>query len=90
MITSLAVRFFQIVFGAIVLGLSITAIKWQGHGSAPATTSYSAFTGAFGMLAALIGVAAIFIEALPQRIVDALASVLFLAGGIVRRPILAS
>ncbi|KAK5125055.1 hypothetical protein LTR85_001246 [Meristemomyces frigidus] len=84
-ITSLVVRFFQFVFGAIVLGLSITAIKWQWQGSAPATSSYSAFTGAFGMLTALIGTAAIFIDAVPDlimAIVDALASVLFLAGGI--------
>ncbi|KAK4549532.1 hypothetical protein LTR36_006529 [Oleoguttula mirabilis] len=85
MITSLAVRFFQLVFGAVVLGLSITAIEWQYFGSAPATTTYCAFAGAFGMLTALIGTAAIFVEAVPDlimAIVDALASVLFLAGGI--------
>lgn len=59
MIASLIVRLFQIVFGAVVLGLSITAIEWQWVGSAPATTTYSAFAGAFGMLTALIGTAII-------------------------------
>ena len=85
-ITALVVRILQIIFGAIVLGLSIKAIKWQRYGSAPATTSYSAFAGAFGILTALVGIATIFMEAVPDlimAIVDALASILFLAGGTV-------
>jgi len=79
-------RVFQIVFGAVVLGLSITAIKWQQHGSAPATSSYCAFVGALGMLAALIGAAVTFVDRIPDlimAIVDGLAAILFVAGGIV-------
>ncbi|TKA42390.1 hypothetical protein B0A54_06840 [Friedmanniomyces endolithicus] len=86
MIGNLIARAFQILCGAVVLGLSISAIKWQYFGSAPATTSYSAFAGAFGVLAALIGIATSFVEAIPEIImvgVDGLAAVLLLAGGLV-------
>jgi hypothetical protein len=79
----------RIVFGAVVLGLSIEAIKWQYYGAAPATSPYSAFAGAFGILVALVGIAAGFIDAIPGLImaaVDGLATLLFLAGGIVSLP----
>ncbi|KAK1057538.1 hypothetical protein LTR12_008689 [Friedmanniomyces endolithicus] len=85
MIGNLIARAFQLLCGAIVLGLSISAIKWQYFGSAPATTSYSAFAGAFSVLAALIGIATSFVEAIPEIImvgVDGLAAVLLLAGGL--------
>ncbi|KAK3075044.1 hypothetical protein LTR53_002015 [Teratosphaeriaceae sp. CCFEE 6253] len=85
MLANLITRGLQIVFGAVVLGLSITAIQWQHFGSAPATSSYSAFAGAFAILAGLIGIAAGFFDAIPQlimAIVDGLASLLLLAGGI--------
>jgi len=86
MLTNLLARAGQLIFGAVVLGLSITAVKWQMYGAAPAVSGYNAFVGAFGMLAALIGTAVIWIDAVPDlimAIVDGLASVLFLAGGIV-------
>nr|POE49151.1 hypothetical protein CFP56_32301 [Quercus suber] len=85
MIATLITRIFQIIFGIIVLALSIDAIKWQVYGSAPATTGYGAFTGAFCILIGLIGCVAIFVEALPGLIVaaaDGLAAILLLAGGI--------
>nr|POF04597.1 hypothetical protein CFP56_56078 [Quercus suber] len=85
MIATLITRAFQILFGVIVLALSIVAIEWQVFGSAPATTGYGAFTGAFCILIGLIGCAAVFIEALPSVAVaaaDGLAAVLLLAGGI--------
>ncbi|KAK0284190.1 hypothetical protein LTR35_005905 [Friedmanniomyces endolithicus] len=85
MIGNLIARAFQLLCGAVVLGLSISAIKWQYFGAAPATTSYSAFAGAFGVLAALIGIAASFVEAIPEVImvgVDGLAAMLLLAGGL--------
>ena len=87
MIGNLIARAFQLLCGAVVLGLSISAIKWQYFGAAPASTSYSAFAGAFGVLAALIGIATSFVEAIPEIImvgVDGLAAVLLLAGGLVR------
>lgn len=86
MLANFIVRGLQIIFGVIVLGLSIGAVKWQVIGTAPATTGYNAFAGAFGILTALIGIAAAFMEMIPElimAIVDGLASVIFLAGGIV-------
>ena len=86
MLTTLITRACQLLFTAIVLGLSISALRWQLYGSVPATTSYNAFAGAFGLLGALIGLAAIWVSAIPELImsaVDAVASILLLAGGIV-------
>ncbi|KAF2461408.1 marvel domain-containing protein [Lineolata rhizophorae] len=85
MIVNLALRFFQLLFAAVVLGLSVSLIKKQEFGDAPATMGYSAFTGGFGLLAALVGTAAIFMEAISGIIilgVDGLTSLIFLAGGI--------
>jgi len=85
MLSHLITRACQLVFGVIVLGLSVKAIRWQKYGSAPATTSYSAFAGGFSVLVALAGIAAGFIDAIPDllmAVVDALASFLLLAGGI--------
>ena len=65
-------------------------IKWQTWGSAPATTGYCAFAGAFGALVGLIGFGGIVIDALSGLImsaVDGLASLLLLAGGIVSVPV---
>lgn len=86
MIVTLATRVCQTIFAAIVLGISIHAIQWQKHGSAPSTTAFCAFAGAFGLLTSLIGLAAVFISAIPgliMAVVDALASIMLLAGGIV-------
>lgn len=86
MLASLITRAFQLLFAAVVLGLSIRAAKWQATGSVPASTAFAAFAGGFAMLVTLVGIAAIWISAIPALImsmVDALASVLLLAGGIV-------
>lgn len=86
MIISSIVRAFQLLFTVIVLALSITAAKWQAYGPVPAITGFNAFAGAFGLLVTLIGFAAIFIEAVPGFIVailDLLAFIFLLAGGIV-------
>lgn len=86
MLATLITRGFQALFAVVVLGVSIHAVRWQEHGSAPAVTSYSAFAGAFGLLTALIGIASIWISVIPALImaaVDALASLILLAGGIV-------
>ena len=67
----------------------MTLIKDQVVGGSPSAINYAAFTGGFGMVAAAAGVAALFIEPLGGFIItaiDGLASLLFLAGGIVRLP----
>jgi len=84
MIATAILRSVQAVFAAVVLGLAAAIVKDQIVGSNP-TVSYAAFTGGFGMIAAFVGFAALFIEPLSGLVmsaVDALASLLFLAGGI--------
>ena len=52
----------------------------------PSSTKYAAFTGAFGLLDALVGIVAAFVSAVPWFVtlgVDALAFIFYLAGGIV-------
>lgn len=86
MLATLGTRACQILFTTIVLGISISAARWQVYGSVPATTSYDAFAGALGLLNALIGLAGIWVSAIPELImsaVDTITSVLLLAGGIV-------
>lgn len=86
MIASSIVRLFQLLFSVIVLALSIVAVRWQVYGKAPASTGYNAFAGAWATLFSLIGLAAIFISAVPGLIVaglDALTFIFLLAGGIV-------
>ena len=79
-------RIIHIILAALVLGLSINAVNWQYYGDAPATNGFAAFAGGFGALAGLIGFAAIWITPLGGYVTlvfDLLASIFFLAGGIV-------
>lgn len=84
--TSATLRIAQLIFSAIVLGLSIAAVRWQFYNNVPATNGFASFAGAFGAVAGLVGLAAIWISPLGGMImssIDALATVFFLAGGIV-------
>lgn len=92
-IVAAILRFFQILFAAVVLGLSVNLAKgqagsddwdWLDH-HVPATTSYSAFTGGFGMFVALIGFVSLFVDFLQgiiMLVLDTLAGICLLAGGI--------
>jgi hypothetical protein len=89
MLATLITRILQLIFAIIVLGLSVRAANWQEIGSIPTTTAYCAFAGAFAMLISIIGLAAIWLTAIPKMIMsglDGLASIILLAGGIVRPP----
>lgn len=55
-------------------------------GRIPAGSDYATFTGVFGLIDAIVGLAACFVTAIPWVVVlgfDALATVFYLAGGIV-------
>ena len=96
----LGARAFQILCAAIVLGLSANLYNKIDTlrdacdfykvkcslGGVIASVGYCAFVGAWGLLAALLGIAAAFVDAIPFFInsgVDSFATVAFLAGGIV-------
>jgi len=84
-IIPLALRLVQLLFAIVVFGLSVDLARGQHIGTAPSTTGYSAFTGGFGIIAAIVGILALFIDKLDGMItwaLDALAAVCFLAGGI--------
>jgi hypothetical protein len=77
------------IFAIIVLGLSIHAANWQQIGSIPTTTAFCAFAGAFATLVAIVGIAAIWLTAIPNLVMsglDTLTSIILLAGGIVSLP----
>ncbi|OQO03788.1 hypothetical protein B0A48_10428 [Cryoendolithus antarcticus] len=85
MILPLVSRAVQGLFAAVVLGLSIVAIRWQVYGKAPAQSGFASFAGAFGCLAAAIGIAGIWITALSTlilAIIDGVAGVCLLIAGI--------
>jgi hypothetical protein len=79
----------QVIFAVIVLGISVDLARGQETAleSVPAATGYAAFCGAFGTLAAFIGVASLFVSSLEGIVtwaLDGLSSLTMLAAGIVR------
>ncbi|KAI1810892.1 marvel domain-containing protein [Poronia punctata] len=84
-VAAAAIRGFLLIFGAIVLGLSVSLAKQQVLGSPPAETTFFAFAGAFGIIVSLLGILAIFIDKIPSvgiMAADSLASVFYIAGAI--------
>ena len=79
-------RTIQLICAAVVLALSICAVRWQYRNSVPATNAFVTFAGAFGCLVALLGFAAVVIDVLAGIFMlahDILATIFLLAGGIV-------
>lgn len=79
-------RGFQILFGIVVLGLSITLIRGHNVGSLPSSLGFSAFTGGITIVAALLGLAATwfsFLEGIIGIAIDGLVTLINLVGGIV-------
>lgn len=77
----------QALVALTVLALAAAMINQQVYGSPPVTVRYSTFTGGFGMLVCLVGAAAVFVAFIPALVplvLDGVAGLLFLAGGIVR------
>ncbi|KAF9883248.1 hypothetical protein FE257_003804 [Aspergillus nanangensis] len=79
------IRVLQFIFAVIVLGLSVSLAKGQVLGNVPPVTGYAAFTGGLGIIAAIVGVTALFVSSLEGLItwaLDGVACLAFLAGGI--------
>ncbi|KAF3762463.1 hypothetical protein M406DRAFT_357468 [Cryphonectria parasitica EP155] len=84
-IISIGFRALQMLFAIVVVGLSATFMKDQHVGSAPVTTRYSVFVGAFGMIVGAFGAVALWVDRIPSiapMVTDGLAALFFLAGGI--------
>ncbi|KAI0390162.1 marvel domain-containing protein [Xylariaceae sp. FL0594] len=84
-VAAAALRGFLLIFGAIILGLSVSLAKQQVIGSPPPETSFFSFAGAFGIVVAALGILAIFVDKIPTigiMVADALASVFYIAGAI--------
>jgi hypothetical protein len=80
------VRAAQIVFAAVVTGLSINLAHGHHWGPVPAALGFVSFVGCFSLLGAFVGVAAEFVDLLKGPIgmaVDGLVLILNLAGGVV-------
>ncbi|KAF2142047.1 uncharacterized protein K452DRAFT_308444 [Aplosporella prunicola CBS 121167] len=80
----IVMRSVQIVFSAVVLGLSIKLIQDQVFGTSR-TINVAAFSGAFGIFAALVGLASLWLTAMSPTVlsaVDGLATGFQLAVGI--------
>ncbi|KAL4783554.1 marvel domain-containing protein [Aspergillus varians] len=80
-------RGFQAIFAIIVLGISVDLARGQDKQfqAVPAATGYAAFCGAFGVLAALVGITSIFVTSLEGLVtwaLDGLSAVTMLASGI--------
>ncbi|KAI4868750.1 marvel domain-containing protein [Hypoxylon rubiginosum] len=84
-IATFALRGFLLLFGAVVLGVSVTVAKHQAIGMPPSETSFGSFCGAFGILISLIGFGALFFDKIPALVLmaaDGLATAFYLAGAI--------
>jgi hypothetical protein len=76
----------QLLFAAVILALSVVMINGYGPGHAPSLLDYGAFCGAAGLIFAVAGIGAIFIEALQGIItlaLDGIACFFLLAGAAV-------
>ncbi|KAI9880203.1 MAG: hypothetical protein M1830_004789 [Pleopsidium flavum] len=86
MIVPLVLRAVQLLFSAIVLGISISLIRGQVHGAAPSQTDFSAFAGGWGLLIALVGIAATTffaaLEGIAMLALDGLAILFYLAAAL--------
>ncbi|KAI0205579.1 hypothetical protein F4808DRAFT_238337 [Astrocystis sublimbata] len=79
------VRGCLLITGAIVLGISITLAKHQAVGRVPPETGFSAFAGAIGIVASIVGMVALWCERLEGgilRFVDTFVALSYLAGAI--------
>lgn len=82
---AIGVRAILLLFGIVVLGISVTLAKQQVIGAVPPETGFGSFAGAFGLITCAVGLGSLWIDKIPTILVvgaDALASIFYLAGGI--------
>jgi hypothetical protein len=80
------VRGFQVLFGIVVLGISVSLIRGHHWGGLPASLGFAAFVGGVTILGAAFGVAGLFFSFLDGLVgitIDAVVAVINAAGAIV-------
>lgn len=85
-LVNFAIRGAQIIFAAIVTGLSIDLARGHHWGALPVILGYVCFVGCVSLLAGFAGLASTWIEFLQGKIgllIDAFITVVNLAGGLV-------
>ncbi|KAF2677768.1 hypothetical protein K458DRAFT_318698 [Lentithecium fluviatile CBS 122367] len=84
-IANIGIRAAQLIFAAIVCGLSIDLAKGHKNGGLPVTLGYVSFVGCVSLLAGFVGLASTWVEKLQGKIgliVDGFIMVANLAGGL--------
>ncbi|EAQ87147.1 predicted protein [Chaetomium globosum CBS 148.51] len=82
---TLGLRGLYFVMALTILALAAAMIANQVYDTPPVTTRYSTFTGGFGMIVAGVGVLCTFVSFVPELVplvLDGLAALFFLGGGI--------
>jgi hypothetical protein len=80
------IRAFQVLFGIVILGISVSLIRGHHWGSLPASLGFAAFVGGVTILGAALGVAGLFLSFLDGLVgitIDAVVAVINAAGAIV-------
>ncbi|KAK8140190.1 hypothetical protein PG984_000256 [Apiospora sp. TS-2023a] len=85
-IVAIGLRVAMLVCSAVVLGLSAALNKEQVKGPVPPETGFSSFAGGFTLIACLVGVAGLWVTAIPgliTMVLDGISAVIYLVAGIV-------
>ncbi|KAK8083802.1 hypothetical protein PG996_002583, partial [Apiospora saccharicola] len=85
-IVAIGLRVAMLVCSVVVLGLSAALGKEQVNGPVPPETGFSSFAGGFALIACLVGVAGLWVTAIPgliTMVLDGISAVIYLVAGIV-------
>ncbi|KAK8095717.1 hypothetical protein PG999_013739, partial [Apiospora kogelbergensis] len=75
-----------LICSAVVFGLSISLARDQHQGPVPPEIGFSSFGGGFALVTCLVGMAGLWIDAIPSKVtmaLDGIAAVSYLTGGII-------
>ncbi|KAK8087888.1 hypothetical protein PG997_002849, partial [Apiospora hydei] len=75
-----------LICGAVVFGLSVSLANQQRVGSAPPEIGFSSFAGGFAIVTCLVGAAGLWVDSIPgivTMVMDGIAAVVYLVGGII-------
>ena len=86
-VVNFAIRGFQVVFAAVVLGLSVSLVRGQAPGAnSPISLRYTSFVGGLSLVTAFVGIAGEFFTLIQGKIsliMDTIVALVNIAGGVV-------